>query len=100
MITTYQKKDFGLVKVFFVVEDGLVTSIKAGNQVVPVEMAYQFYVEEHVALQIDKCELYMDGVAPKLRVREGEEIEVRQKTEEELRIEQLERELYDLKEQS
>lgn len=100
MITTYQKKDFGLVKVFFVVEDDLVTSIKVGNQVVPVEMGYQFYVEEHVALQIDKCELYMDGVTPRLRIRDGEEIEFPQKTDEEIRIEQLERELYDLKEQS
>lgn len=96
MIETYNKKDFGLVKVFFVVEDGNVISVKAGNQVVPTETGYQFYVEEHIALQIDKCELYMEGFTPKLRVCDGETIDIPQLTEKEKRKKQLEYELEQL----
>lgn len=72
MIQTYKNNDGGKVKVFFVVEDGDVVSVKAGNQVVPTEQGFQFYVDDYVAYQIHKCELYIDGLAPKIRVRKGE----------------------------
>lgn len=83
------------VKVFFAVEDGDVVGISVGNQVVSVEQGFQFFVKPYVATQIDKCELYMDGLTPKLRVREGEELEI--PTENEERIRELEEELKRLK---
>ncbi len=95
-IETYRDNPDGkYVKVFFSVENGNVTGVTIGNQVVPVDQGFQFFVEPHVALQIDKCEMYMDGFTPKLRVIEGEEIEV--PDEKEKRIRELEEELERLK---
>lgn len=93
MIKTYSKKDYGLIKVFFEIEDDDVVAVELGNNVVSQSSGYQFYVDKNIALQIDKCELYMDGVTPKLRVRDGETIKDPQKTEKELEIERLEEEL-------
>lgn len=76
MIKTYRNKADGRVKVFFAVDDGNVTSITIGNQSVPTEQGFQFYVDDYVAEQIDKCELYLDGLTPKLIVKEGETIHV------------------------
>ncbi|MCJ7839987.1 hypothetical protein MUB24_03470 [Lederbergia sp. NSJ-179] len=86
------------VKVFFAVEDGNVVGVTVGNQAIPVEQGFQFFVEPHVALQIDKCELYMDSFAPRLRVIEGEELEV--PDEKEKRIRELEEELERLKKEA
>ncbi|WP_077601575.1 hypothetical protein [Oceanobacillus sojae] len=97
-IETFQtKQNRNQIKVFFVVEDGKVTSVKVGDQVVSLEQGFQFYVHYYVAYQIDKCELYIDGFTPKLCVRQGEEIVI--PTEEQQRaknIEALERELKEL----
>lgn len=93
-IETYKGSDNGkYTKVFFVVEDEIVRSVKVGNQVVPVEQGFQFYVEDYVALQIDKCELYMENFKPRLKLKEGKEFELPQKTEKELEIERLKKEL-------
>lgn len=75
MIKTYAKKEEGRTKVFFVVgENGEVVGRKVGNHVISMEMGFQFYVDDHIAEQIHKCELYMDGILPRLRVQEGETI--------------------------
>lgn len=84
------------MKAFFEIENDKVVAIELGNDVVSQGSGHQVYIEEHVAYQIDKCELYMDGVTPKLRVRDGETIDIPHKTEKELRKEELERELYEL----
>src|SRR5690625_2685354 len=92
-IETYDTKEQGVIKVFFKVSDGNVSSIIIGNQAVSTERGYQFYVDDYVADQIDKCEMYLDGLTPKLRLKEGEELVVPQKTEKELEIERLKYEL-------
>ena len=92
-IKTYSDRSQGVTKVFFTVRDGVVTSILAGNNAVPTGQGYQFYVDDYVAEQIHKCELYLDGLTPKLRLKEGEELVVPQKTEKELEIERLKYEL-------
>lgn len=92
-ITTYDTRQPGTIKVFFKVHDGKVASVIVGNRAVSTERGYQFYVDDYVADQIDKCELYFDGLSPSLRVKDGEEIEVPEKTEREKRIERLEFEL-------
>lgn len=95
-IETYRDNPDGkLVKVFFSVENGNVTGVTVGNQAIPVEQGFQFFVEPHVAVQIDKCELYMDGLTPRLRVKEDEELEI--PDEKEKRIRELEEELERLK---
>lgn len=95
-IETFKDNPGGkLVKVFFSIENDTVVGISIGNQVVPVEQGFQFFVEPHVALQIDKCELYMDGLTPRLRVIDGEELEI--PDEKEKRIRELEEELERLK---
>lgn len=73
--------------------DGKVASVIVGNRAVSTERGYQFYVDNYVAEQIDKCELYFDGLSPSLRVKDGEELDVPEKTEREKRIERLEYEL-------
>lgn len=79
MIQAYSKKDYGLIKAFFEIEDGDVIAVELGNDVVSQGSGYQVYIEEHVAYQIDKCELYTDGVTPRLRLRDGEVIDIQQK---------------------
>lgn len=92
-ITTYDTRQPGTTKVFFKVRDGKVASVIIGNRAVSTDRGYQFYVDDYVAEQIDKCELFMDGLTPKLRLKEGETLEVPEKTEKELEIERLEYEL-------
>ena len=98
VIKTYKDSGNGrYTKVFFTVDDGEVRSVKVGNQVVPLEQGFQFYVDDYVALQIDKCELSLDGM-PKLRLKEGEELEIPDELEKKRReIEELERKLEKLK---
>jgi len=92
-IETYDTRQPGTTKVFFKVVDGDVSSVIIGNRAVSTDRGYQFYVDDYVADQIDKCELFMDGLTPKLRLKEGETLEVPEKTEKELEIERLEYEL-------
>jgi len=92
-IETYDTKEQGVIKVFFKVSDGNVSSIIIGNQAVSTERGYQFYVDDYVADQIDKCEMYLDGLTPKLRLKEGEALEVPEKSEKDKEIERLEYEL-------
>lgn len=98
---TYAKKGVGRTKVFFVVDEkGNVSGKKVGNQVVSMEQGIQFYVDDYVAEQIDKCELYMEGFIPKLKVKEGEILFVPEECDEykkQKEIEELERKLKELK---
>lgn len=97
MIQTYKNKDGGKIKVFFTVDDNKhVTSIKVGNRVVPMESGLQFYVDKHVAEQIDKVDIDFSDGKPLLVTKEGESIKEPQKTEKELRMEELQRELDEL----
>jgi len=96
-IETYKNKDFGRVKVFFSTnEENDNLTIHLGDGVIVNEIGFQFYIDDYVAEQIDKCELYMDGFKPRLRVKEGETVEVPIKTEKQIREEELRRELYEL----
>lgn len=72
----YEKSYEGKVKVFFTVGENNVTGVVVGNQSVPTEQGFQFYVDDYVAEQIHKCELYLEGLTPKLIVKEGETIHV------------------------
>lgn len=90
---TYNQNGQGRTKVFFTVVDNAVANVIIGNNAVPTGQGYQFYVDDYVAEQIHKCELYLDGLTPKLRLKEGEELVVPQKTEKELEIERLKYEL-------
>src|SRR5690625_7570637 len=101
MIRTYKKFKKNRTKVFFVVNsDGSIISIKTGNQVVAVEQGFQFYVDDYVAEQINKCELYIDGLTPKLRVKDGETLIVPEENDEYKKrkeIKELEERLQELK---
>src|SRR5690625_6763117 len=73
-IKVYNRKQTGLVKLFFEVNDGQVQSVAVGDQVVTKEQGFQFYVDDYVADQIDKCAFTMEEFTPKLVLREGEEL--------------------------
>ena len=96
-IKTYNKREDWTTRVFFVVEDERVTSVKVGNQVVSLESGYQFHVDDYVALQIDKCEMNIDGFTPSIRVKEGYEIDVPTDEDKENEIAELQRKLDKLK---
>lgn len=93
MVKIYNESSPGRTKVFFVVRDGRVSRVMTGNHAVSTEQGLQFYVDDYVADQIYKCELYIDGLEPKLIVKEGETIEVPEKSEKEKEIERLKFEL-------
>lgn len=93
MVKIYNESSPGRTKVFFVVRDGRVSRVITGNHAVSTEQGLQFYVDDYVADQIYKCELYIDGLEPKLIVKEGETIEVPEKSEKEKEIERLKFEL-------
>lgn len=93
MVKIYNESGTGRTKVFFVVRDGRVSRVITGNHAVSTEQGLQFYVDDYVAEQIYKCELYIDGLEPKLIVKEGETIEVPEKSEKEKEIERLKFEL-------
>lgn len=100
MIKTYNECEKGRTKVFFVVKNNEVTSIKVGNQVISTDQGFQFYVDDFVADQIHKCELYIDGLTPKLRVKDGEQLFVPEECEaykKQKEIEELEQRLQQLK---
>jgi len=93
MVKTYNESSPRRTKIFFVVRDGRVSRVITGNHAVSTEQGLQFYVDDYVAEQIYKCELYIDGLEPKLIVKEGENIEVPEKSEKEKEIERLKFEL-------
>lgn len=95
-IETYDSREPGTMKVFFKVVDGSVVSIIIGNMAVSTERGYQFYVDNHIAEQLDKCALVIEGLTPRLIVKEGEVIHEPEKTERELEIERLKYELEQL----
>ena len=101
MIKTYNEQKNGKVKVFFQVNEyGEVNNIFVGNQAVATGGGFQFYVDYYVAEQIHKCELYIDGLTPKLRVKEGETLFVPEECDEykkQKEIEELEKRLKELK---
>ena len=90
-----EKKD--KIKVFFATENGEVVSVLVGNQSVPVTQGFQFYVDYNVANQIDKVELYLEGLTPKLRLKDGETFDEVEESEEEKEIRELEERLKELK---
>lgn len=99
MIKTYDSNVRGKTKVFFVIDkEGKVISRIVGNQAINVDAGFQFYVDDYVADQIDKCELYLEGLIPKLRLKEGEELDVPDELEKRQReIEELENRLKELR---
>jgi len=100
MIKTYYQQEKGLEKVFFVLKDGKVTSVVVGNKAVSHEAGIQFYVEDYVAEQLHKCELYIDGFTPKLKLKDGEKLFVSEESEaykKQKKIEELEKRLKKLK---
>lgn len=99
MVEVFERKDEGLVKVFFSLKDGKLDSATIGNNSVSKKSGIQFYVEEHVALQLDKLSIYMDGFSPRLELKEGEEIIIPEKSEKEKEIERLKKELERLQEE-
>ncbi|MEN2468241.1 hypothetical protein [Ornithinibacillus sp. JPR2-1] len=96
VIKTYDTRQAGTLKVFLKIHDGAISSVIIGNQAVATEQGFQFYVDDYVAEQIDKCEFYLDGITPKLRVKEGEEIIEPELTEREKEIRRLQFELEQL----
>ena len=96
-IKTYSSQEDGTTKVFFVVQDNLVMSVKVGNQVVSLDTGFQFFVDDYVALQIDKCEMHLDGFTAKLRIRKGEVLDVPTNEDKENKIAELQRKLDKLK---
>lgn len=98
MVKTYKDGSKGRVKVFIRVDDGVALGCTVGNQSVPTGQGFQFYVDDYVAEQIDKCELVLDGLTPKLVLKEGETLEVPTEEEEkEKEIKELEERLKQLK---
>lgn len=97
MINTYEKNvDGDKVKVFIAIENGAPTTITVGNHAVSKKGGVQFYVDEHVSVQMEKVNFSMDGFSPKLTLKDGEKINGPQKTEKELRMEKLRKELEEL----
>lgn len=98
MIKTYEDSGVNRTKVCFTVKDNNVTSVIVGNQAVMTRQGFQFYVDDYVAEQIHKCELVIDGLTPKLVLKEGETLEVPTEVDEkEKEIKELEKRLKQLK---
>ena len=97
IIKTYSTKQDNTTKVFFGFDGDKLSNILVGNRAVPRTSGYQFYVDDYVADQIDKVDIDFNNGKPTLVVKEGETINKPQKTEKELRMEELQRELEELK---
>src|SRR5690625_1611500 len=99
MIPIYIDSTGGRVKVIFRLDDdNNILSVKVGNSVVHTGSGYQFYVDKHVAKQIDKVDIDFSDGKPELIAKEGEEIQVPEMTDEDkdLEIERLKKRLDDL----
>jgi len=100
MIKIYPEKKENTTKVFFVINKNKVTSVLVGNQTISDRKGIQFYVDDYVAEQIHKCNLYIDGLTPKLIVKDGETLIVPEENDEYKKrkeIEELEERLQELK---
>lgn len=99
MIKTYESGQSGRTRVFFKVsKDSKISAVIIGNQFVPSEQGFQFYVDDYVASQIEKCELYLEGLTPKLQLKDGEELNIPSEEEKKQReINELERKLRELR---
>src|SRR5690625_7790832 len=96
-IKVYNRKQTGLVKWFVDVNDGQFQSVAVGDQVVTKEQWFQFYVDDYVADQIDKCAFTMEEFTPKLVLIEGEELIIpTEEQERQKEIEELEKRLRQL----
>lgn len=89
MIKTYTDYNKGRTKVFFALNGEKPSNIAIGNQVVPTGQGFQFYVDDYVAEQIHKCELYFEDYEPKLKLEKGQEIEVPKLSEKEKKRKEL-----------
>lgn len=92
-VHTFNERLVNTTKVFFTIDNGNVVAVLIGNNAVPTRQGFQFYVENHIAEQIDKCELYIDGLEPKIRLREGEAIDIPKLSDKEKRRKELLEEL-------
>ena len=81
MINIYDEYKKGRVKVFFKIKGSEIVGVTVGNRAVNAEAGIQFYVDDYVSEQLNKCELYMDGFKPILKVREGEQVFVSKESE-------------------
>lgn len=98
MIKIYEDFRNGRTKVCFTIKGGDVSSVIVGNRTVMTNQGFQFYVDDYVAEQIHKCELVLDGLTPKLVLKEGETLVVPTEEEEkEKEIKELEERLQRLK---
>ena len=100
MIKIYDEGGKGRVKVFFSIIDGRFIETYIGKSFVPTGQGIQFYVDDYVAEQIHKFNLKMDGLEPKLELKEGETLFVPEENDEykkQKEIEELERKLKELK---
>lgn len=97
--TYYENTDGDKVKVFFAIKDGEIRSTTVGSSAISKKSGIQFYVDEGVSLQLYKMNFSMDGLKPKLELKEGEELEVIEKSEKEKEIERLKKELERLQEE-
>ncbi len=94
MINVYENNEEGdKVKVFYAVKYGELSTSTLGNSAISKTSGIQFYVDDYVALQLDKMDITMDGFTPKLELKEGEELIVPEKSEKEKEIERLKKEL-------
>jgi len=75
MVRVYDYNEGSKIKVFFSIRDGVITTVSVGNRAVSTKTGIQIYVDDYVSKQLDKCELYLDGMSPKLRVKDGEVLE-------------------------
>src|SRR5690625_336510 len=82
MIKTYEEHDVGRVKVFFVIENGVSSGVLVGNKAVATKQGFKFYVDDYVAERIHKCNLYIDGLTPKLLLKDGETLIVPEENDE------------------
>lgn len=99
MINVYENNDDGdKIKVFLSIKNNEPNSITLGNQAISKKSGIQFYVDDYVAVQLDKVNMSMDGFTPKLELKEGEELIIPEKSEKEKEIERLKKELERLQE--
>lgn len=74
-------------------EDGEIHSSQYGKDIIPEGTGFMFIVDEYVAKQVDKLVL----IGNSLEVKEGELLEVPEKSEDDIREEELLRQLAELR---
>lgn len=97
MINIYDDNvDGDKVKVFISIKNNIITGITIGNHVVPKKSGIQFYVDGYVAPQLNKTSFSMEGLQPKLTLKDGETIDTPEKSSKEIEIEKLKNRLEEL----